>query len=68
MAFHALTDTERRVLYCESEIGNAATLDAGATTFVVIKAYNHSAVHATGTAASTLKTECVGVDPTITAA
>jgi hypothetical protein len=70
MANHALSDIQRRLIYCESEKGGVLSLDTDvdACTYSVHRAYDGSQVYAAGTTRATIETHCVNVDPTLPAA
>ena len=59
------TDTEARMAYCESELGNVLTVDMTSPThtYGVTRDKDRSVVYAPGTAQATISSQCVPIDP-----
>jgi hypothetical protein len=68
MTSTALSDTNMRLCYLATELGENLTIEAGGTTVHSKLARNGATVLAPGTSVSTAKTHCVSVDKTITSA
>ena len=70
MAFHGLSDTQRRLFYCESEKGGVLRMDTDADncTYSVVRSRDAVSVYAPGTSRATIETHCSTVDPTLPAA
>jgi hypothetical protein len=67
MANYTLTDTDRRLCYLATELGEALNIE-GAATVNSKRAVNNTVVLAPGTSKAVAKTHCVSVDKTITSA
>jgi hypothetical protein len=68
MASAVLSDTNMRLCYLASELGEALTIEAGGTTVHSRLAVNNSVVLPANTTVATCKTHVQSVDKTITAA
>jgi hypothetical protein len=68
MTSTALSDTNMRLCYLASELGENLTIEAGGTSVHSKSAYNGATVLSPGTSLTAAKAHCASVDKTITSA
>ena len=68
MTLYLWNDTDRRLAYCASELGEKLVLNEAAQTVTTTKAYDGTVVLAAGTSKTAAKTHMLPVDKTITSA